>query len=263
MSASSQPAVLFTVDGGVGQLTLNRPASYNAFNRDMALALQAALKRCADDDRIRAVHLTGAGKAFCSGQDLKEAARAEAADIDRLLGEQLHPVVEGLRRLEKPVVGALNGLAAGAGASIALACDITVAAHSAKLVQAFVRIGLIPDSGGTWLLPRLVGWQRAAGLMMLGEPIAAQEAADMGMIYRVFPDASFAEESLELARRLAQLPTRAIGLTKRALARSLANTFEQQLDQEMALQREAIQTDDFREGLQAFLEKRPPRFSGH
>ncbi len=260
-SKSPQGAVLVSQEGAVGHLTLNRPEVYNAFNRDMALALQEALDVFADDPSIRAIYLGATGKAFCSGQDLKEAT-GTGASLERLLGEQLHPVVERLRYIEKPVLCAVNGMAAGAGASLALACDITVAAASAQFSQAFVKIGLIPDSGSTWLLPRLVGMQRAAGLMMLGKTIAASEAEAMGMIYKCFPNDSFLEESALLAHQLAELPTRAIALTKKALNDSFGNSLEEQLEHEMELQRIATATRDFREGITAFLEKRKPGFEG-
>ncbi|GIV31685.1 MAG: 2-(1,2-epoxy-1,2-dihydrophenyl)acetyl-CoA isomerase [Saprospiraceae bacterium] len=252
--------ILFEKSDDVAWITLNRPQVYNAFNREMALALQDVLKRCADDPHVRAIYLTGAGKAFCSGQDLQEAIQTD--NLHTILSEHYNPIIRLLRSIEKPIVCAVNGVAAGAGANIALACDITVAAESASFLQAFSKIGLIPDSSGTFFLPRLVGMQRATALMMLAEKVPATEAAAMGMIYRCFPDDAFVEESRKIAVQLAGMPTRGLGLTKRALNASLSNDLESQLQLEDRLQTEAGQTHDYREGVQAFLEKRPPRFKG-
>lgn len=252
--------LLFEKTDDVAWITLNRPAVYNAFNREMALALQDTLRQCADDRQVRAIYLTGAGKAFCSGQDLQEAMQMDNLHI--ILHEHYNPIVRLLRGIEKPIVCAVNGVAAGAGANIALACDITVAAESASFLQAFSKIGLIPDSSGTFFLPRLVGWQRAAALMMLAEKVPAREAEAMGMIYRCYPDDVFVEESRKLALQLATMPTKGLGLTKRALNASLSNNLEAQLLLEDQLQSEAGQTYDYKEGVQAFLEKRKPKFCG-
>ena len=251
-----------SVKNQVATLTLQRPSVYNSFNGPMALALQEALDHCKVDPEIRAVYLTGAGKAFCAGQDLQEVIGEDAPRLEAILQNHLNPIIQKLRSLEKPVVGAVNGVAAGAGANIALACDITIASDKASFLQAFVKIGLIPDSGGTYLLPRLIGWQRAAALMMLGEKISAEEAAQMGMIYKVFPHDSFATEAYAIAERLAQLPTAAIGLTKRALNYSFTNDLDKQLAIEEQLQTSAGLTADYQEGVQAFIEKRKPKFIG-
>lgn len=255
-------SIQFELIGQVGMITLNRPQVYNAFNREMALALQSRLDQCAADDGIGAVLLTGAGKAFCAGQDLQEVVSENGPSLKVILSEHYNPVITRIRALEKPVVAAVNGVAAGAGANIALACDVVVATESASFIQAFSKIGLIPDSGGTYHLPRLIGWQRASALMMTGDKIAAREALSMGMLYRVLPDESFAEEALKLAGRLAEMPTRALALTKKALNGSLENNLDQQLILEDRLQSEAGATDDYREGVAAFLEKRPARFKG-
>lgn len=252
--------LLFEKKDNVGWLTLNRPEVYNAFNREMALALQDALRDCEADSNIRAIYLTGAGKAFCSGQDLQEAIHTD--NLHRILSEHYNPIVRLLRRIEKPIVCAVNGVAAGAGANIALACDVTVAAASATFIQAFSKIGLIPDSSGTFFLPRLVGFQRASALAMLGDKVTAPQAEAMGMIYRSFPDETFVEESHKLVLTLATMPTKGLGLTKRALNASLFNNLEQQLELEDALQTIAGQTHDYKEGVTAFLEKRKPTFLG-
>jgi 2-(1,2-epoxy-1,2-dihydrophenyl)acetyl-CoA isomerase len=249
--------------GPLALIRLNRPDKYNCFNRAMALELQAALDDCRDDEAIRAVYLTGVGKAFCSGQDLNEVTGENAPSFSTILNEHFNPIILRLRRLEKPVLCGVNGVAAGAGANIALACDITVAACSARFIQAFCNIGLLPDSGGTYFLPRLVGLQRATALMMLGDPVTAEEAAAIGMIYRAFPDDSFDQEAMALAERLSQMPTRALAMTKRALNYSMFNNdLEKQLATEEQLQSAAGQTEDYREGVQAFKEKRKAMFKG-
>lgn len=254
--------VLVSVENQVATLSLNRPSVYNSFNRDMALALQNALDQCKDDPEIRAVYLTGVGKAFCAGQDLQEVLGEDAPSLEVILQQHLNPIIQKIRALQKPVVCAVNGVAAGAGANIAIACDITVASEKASFLQAFVKIGLIPDSGGTYLLPRLIGWQRAAALMMLGEKISAAEAAQMGMIYKVFPTDTFEKEARDIAERLAKLPTAAIGLTKRALDYSFTNDLDKQLAIEEQLQTTAGLSSDYQEGVQAFVEKRKPIFTG-
>lgn len=247
----------------LAEIALNRPEKYNCFNRQMALELQAALDDCRDDELIRAVYLTGIGKAFCSGQDLQEVTSEDAPSFSTILSEHFNPIIIRLRELEKPVVCGVNGVAAGAGANIALACDLTVAAESASFIQAFCKIGLIPDSGGTFILPRLVGWQRAAGMMLLGDPVPAPEAERIGLIYKVFPDKTFAKEARALAERLAHMPTKALSMTKRALNYSMFNNeLEKQLAIEEQLQSSAGLTEDYQEGVQAFLEKRKPVFKG-
>lgn len=247
---------------GVGYITLNRPDKYNSFNREMAMELQEALDDCAGDDEVRCIYLTGAGKGFCSGQDLSEAINPSPEDFERLVSEHYNATILRIRNVEKPVIAAVNGVAAGAGANIALACDIVLAAESASFIQAFSKIGLIPDSGGTYFLPRLVGMQRAAALMMTGEKVAAADAVAMGMIYKSFADDVFEAEAKKMATMLAQMPTRGIGLTKRLLNSTYNHSIEGQLDMEMRTQVIAGSTHDFKEGVQAFLEKRKPVFKG-
>lgn len=261
----SERTVLLSRDGGVAVLTLNRPDKLNSFTVAMHEELARHLDAIAADAELRAVLLTGAGRAFCAGQDLSDRVMGDG-DAPPDLGETLErwylPLVRRLRNLEKPVVCAVNGVAAGAGANVALACDIVIAARSASFIQAFCKIGLIPDAGGTYTLPRLVGEARAKGLALLGDKLPAEEAAAWGLIWRVVDDANLMDEATALVRRLAAGPTRGLGLTKRALNASFANDLDAQLDLERDLQREAGRTEDYREGVQAFLEKRPPRFQG-
>lgn len=254
--------ILFEQIGAVGKITLNRPQVYNSFNREMALALQQCLDICRDDASVRAIYLTGAGKAFCAGQDLQEVIGENAPELTTILSEHYNPVITRIRALEKPVIAAVNGVAAGAGANIALACDVVVANASASFIQAFSKIGLIPDSGGTFFLPRLVGWQRASALMMLGDKVTAAQAEQMGMIYKTIPNEDFATQSWQLAETLSQMPTKGLAYTKRALNHSFANDLNAQLALEDELQTRAGHTHDYREGVQAFLEKRRPEFKG-
>ena len=252
--------LLVTRRDAVHVLSLNRPDRLNAFNPSMSAALLSALGAAAGDETCRAILLRGEGRGFCSGQDLS--AVPEAADLGHLLEIRYAPIIRALRTIPKPVVCAVHGVAAGAGANLAFACDIVVAAQSARFVQAFIRIGLIPDVGGTWFLPRGAGAARARAMAMLGEPVEAPQAEQWGLIWRTFPDDAVMDEAGKLAAQLAALPTHAMGLIKRALDVSETNTLEQQLTVEQELQREAGYTPDFREGMQAFLEKRPPRFAG-
>jgi len=254
--------ILWSIDSGVARITLHRPAVFNAMHHAMRQEVLDALDLCRKEDAVRAVYLTGAGRAFCAGQDLQEVTDPKGPLLHDILASGYNPIVRAIRNLEKPVVCAVNGVAAGAGANIALACDITVAAASASFTQAFSKIGLIPDSGGTWTLPRLVGLQRASALMMLSDKVSAEEAAAMGMIWKVFPDDAFASESLRIAETLAQMPTRALGMTKRALNRAFSNDFNTQLTLEDELQTQAGHTHDYQEGVAAFLEKRKPVFKG-
>lgn len=255
--------ILIEKSEGVATLTLNRPDKFNSFCREMAFELQAALDEAAQDDSIRCVLLTGEGKAFCAGQDLAEAIDENGIELAQIVAEHYNPMIEKMRAIGKPVVCAVNGVAAGAGANIALAGDIVVASSSAYFIQAFSKIGLIPDSGGTYFLPRLVGFQKAAAYMMLGDKIMAEEAERVGMIYKVFSDESFKEESRKLATLLAQMPTKAIALTKSLLNQSYANTLTAQLNLEGKLQVEAADSHDYKEGVNAFLEKRKPVFKGN
>lgn len=255
--------ILIEKEDNVAYITLNRPDKYNSFNREMALALQSSLDDCANNEAIRCIYITGAGKGFCAGQDLAEATDPATLDFERIVREHYNPVIYKLRNIEKPIIAAVNGVAAGAGANIALACDIVLAAENASFIQAFSKIGLIPDSGGTFMLPRLIGMQRAAALMMTADKVSAPEAVSMGMIYKSFPDDVFTSESKKMALSLAQMPTRGIGLTKKLLNQSYNNDLEQQLEVEKTLQVEAGTTHDFKEGVQAFLEKRKPVFKGN
>lgn len=255
-------SILFQITDGVARFTLNRPQVYNSFNRAMAFQFVAYLDQCAADPAVRALLLTGMGKAFCAGQDLQEVADPNGPSLTNILKEHYNPIVVRIRSIEKPVVCAVNGVAAGAGANIALACDITLAAESASFIQAFSKIGLIPDSGGTYFLPRLIGFQKATALAMLGDRVSAAEAERMGMIYKVLPDEQLEAESLRIAQALAQMPTKALGLTKRAFNASMSNDLATQLQLEEELQTAAGHTRDFKEGVQAFLEKRKPVFRG-
>jgi 2-(1,2-epoxy-1,2-dihydrophenyl)acetyl-CoA isomerase len=255
--------ILYTKENGIGKIVLNRPKSYNSFNREMAFAVQAALKDCQEDKAIRVVVLTGEGKAFCAGQDLVEVTSGELnPGFKAILEEHYNPIILAIRNLEKPVVAAVNGVAAGAGANIALACDIVVAADSASFIQAFSGIGLIPDSGGTYFLPRLVGFQKAVALAMLGDKISAAEAETMGMIYKAVPAEGFEEFVSTLATRLANMPTYGLALTKKAFQEGLNNSLEQQLAVEGKLQISASESEDYHEGVKAFIEKRKPVFKG-
>ena len=254
-------SILFEIKNSIGCITLNRPDKLNSFNREMSLLMQEKLDACKSND-VRCVYITGAGKGFSAGQDLAEVADTNGPGLNVILSEHYNPIVMRIRKLEKPVVAAVNGVAAGAGANIALCCDIVVAAQSASFLQAFSKIGLIPDSGGTHTLPRLIGWQKASALMMLGEKVPATDAERLGMVYKVFPDESFAEESLKIATTLAQMPTKGLAYTKRILSLSFNNTFEDQLQDEDIFQQRAAQTYDYQEGVKAFLEKRKPVFKG-
>ncbi len=254
--------LLFTKENGVGIIKLNRPEVYNSFTRDMALAMQAALDECKADTEVRAIYITAQGKAFSAGQDLQEAIGDNDLDLVRILQEHFNPLVTRLRTIEKPIVAAVNGVAAGAAANLAFACDIVVASEKASFIQAFSKIGLIPDSAGTYFLPRLIGFQKASALMMLGDKVSATDAEKMGMIYKVLPAESFAEDSMAIALKLAQMPTKGLGYTKRALNESLSNDLERQLFLEIELQDEAGQTSDYQEGVNAFLEKRKANFTG-
>jgi len=257
-----EDSILFEIEGSVAYITLNRPKVYNSFNREMALAMQAALDQCKEDENVRAVYITGNGKAFCAGQDLQEVVAEDGPELSTILTQHYNPIITRLRELEKPVVAAVNGVAAGAGANIALACDIVVADEKAAFIQAFSKIGLIPDSGGTYFLPRLIGFQKAAALMMLGDKIEAAEAERLGMIYEYYTSDCFEEEAKAIAQKLASMPTKGLGYTKRALNYSMTNELPNQLAIEDQLQTAAGQTEDYKEGVQAFLEKRKPKFTG-
>jgi 2-(1,2-epoxy-1,2-dihydrophenyl)acetyl-CoA isomerase len=259
------PSVLVSVAAGVETITLNRPEKLNALNPEMHTQLRAALERASNDAEIRALLLTGAGRGFCTGQDLAErdvSAGAAPIDLSVSLGSHYNPLVRRLRALPKPIVCAVNGVAAGAGANLALACDIVIAARSAMFVQAFARLGLVPDSGGTYFLPRLVGTARAMGLALLAEPLSAERAEQWGLIWKAVDDERLGDEALALARTLASGPTKGYALLKRALYGSATHSLDAQLDLERDLQREAGFSEDYREGVSAFKEKRTPRFKG-
>lgn len=255
-------SILFEINNSIAFITLNRPEKFNSFNREMALLLHKSLDKCESNKEIRCVFITGAGKAFCAGQDLAEVAAPNGPGMKKILSEHYNPIISKIRNLNKPVIAAVNGIAAGAGANIALCCDVIITAQSASFIQAFSKIGLIPDSGGTFFLPRLIGFQKASALMMLGDKISAEEAERLGMIYKIFPDSSFKEETEKIALTLASLPTIGLAYTKEALNKSLGQTLEQQLKTEDELQQKAALTKDFEEGVSAFLEKRKAIFKG-
>jgi 2-(1,2-epoxy-1,2-dihydrophenyl)acetyl-CoA isomerase len=258
-------SILVSRDAGVLSITLNRPDKLNAFNPEMHALLRGALEQALDDSSVRALLLTGAGRGFCAGQDLSERSLSpEAAPIDLSvsLGSNYNPLVRRLRALPKPIVCAVNGVAAGAGANIALACDIVLAARSASFVQSFAKLGLVPDSGGTYFLPRLVGVARAMGLALLGDRISAEDAERWGLIWKAIDDARLLEEATAMARALAEGPTRGYGLIKKAIYASAGNSLDAQLDLERDLQREAGFSADYREGVAAFMQKRKPSYEG-
>lgn len=253
---------LFNVDEGLATITLNRPDKLNAFNRTMALEVQDCLDRCAALHDIRAVLITGLGKGFSAGQDLAEIIDPNGPSMAEILSQHYNPIVRKIREMAKPVIAGVNGVAAGAGANIALCCDIVVAKESAAFIQAFSKIGLIPDSGGTFFLPRLIGWQKASALMMTGDKVSATEAERMGMVYKVLPDDSFEADIRKFATTMAGMPTKALAMTKHALNYSLSNDYLTQLELEDKLQQEAALSYDYREGIEAFVNKRTPEFKG-
>ena len=256
-------SISLKIENKVAFIALNRPEVFNSFNREMALNLQGKLDDCEKNDEVRAIVLTGSGKAFCAGQDLKEVTSPELnPGFKAILEEHYNPIIERIRAIEKPIIGAVNGVAAGAGANIALACDIVVANEKASFIQAFSKIGLIPDSAGTFFLPRLIGFQKASALMMTGDKVDAVEAERIGMIYKYFSVETFEEEVNKLAVKMAKMPTKGLGLTKRVLNESLVNNLQEQLALESKYQIEAAQTEDYSEGVNSFVEKRKPNFIG-
>lgn len=258
-----QKDIFISIKDGVATLRLNRPDVFNSFNRAMALELQAELDRCASNEEVRAIVLTGSGRAFCAGQDLGEVTSEKLnPGFKTILEEHYNPIIKRIREIKKPVVAAVNGVAAGAGANIALACDIVIASERASFIQAFSKIGLVPDSGGTFFLPRLIGFQRASALMLLGDKVSAEEALAMGMLYKMVPHDNLEEEVVKIANTLAAMPTKALGMTKELINASMTNTLEDQLSMESKYQIEAAQSEDYKEGVTAFMEKRKPVFKG-
>ena len=257
-------SILLKIENKVAYIMLNRPEVFNSFNREMALNLQSTLDDCDNNEEVRAIVLSGSGKAFCAGQDLKEVTDPELnPGFKKILEEHYNPIITRLRSVKKPIIGAINGVAAGAGANIALACDIVVAHEKVSFIQAFSLIGLVPDSAGTFFLPRLIGFQKAQALAMLGDKISAEEAEKMGMIYKSVPLEEFEETISKLAVKVANMPTKALGLIKELFNKSMTNTLEDQLALESKLQIEAASSNDYAEGVAAFIEKRKPNFKGN
>jgi 2-(1,2-epoxy-1,2-dihydrophenyl)acetyl-CoA isomerase len=255
--------ILSKIENNIGFINLNRPDAFNSFNREMALLLQQRLDDFSTNTEVRAIVITGNGKAFCAGQDLKEVISPELNPGFRaILEEHYNPIITRIRTIEKPILAAVNGVAAGAGANIALACDVVLASENASFIQAFSKIGLVPDSAGTFFLPRLIGFQKASALCMLGDKVSALDAEKMGMIYKAIPADQFETEVQKTAETLANLPTLALGLTKRLLNQSLSNDLTSQLQAEGNLQIQASESHDFKEGVAAFVEKRKPEFKG-
>lgn len=260
----SNNSILIKIENKIAYITLNRPEVFNSFNREMAFLLQDTLDACEKNDEVRAIVLTGNGKAFCAGQDLKEVTDPNLnPGFKKILEEHYNPIITRIRSIKKPIIGAINGVAAGAGANIALSCDIVVAHEKVNFIQAFSLIGLVPDSAGTFFLPRLIGFQKALALAMLGDKISAEEAERLGMIYKMIPLENFEEEVHKLALKMANMPTKALGMIKELYNKSMSNTLEDQLALESKLQIEAAQTNDYAEGVAAFIEKRKPNFKGN
>jgi len=253
--------IIFTLKDNVGTIKLNRTDVLNSFNKEMAEETQEALKECEKNENVRAIIITGEGRAFCAGQDLAEAMKA-GSDLATIVKKQYNPIIKLIRNIEKPVIAAVNGVAAGAGANIAFACDFVIAAKSTLFIQSFSKIGLIPDSGGTFFLPRIAGFARATAMMMLGDKLTSEKALEYGLVYKVADDENVISEANSLAQHLAKMPTRGLGLTKKALNNSYYNSLNEQLSLEEKLQDEAGHTKDYSEGVKAFLEKRKPQFTG-
>ena len=256
-------SVLLEIKNNIAFITLNRPDKFNSFNKTMAFRMQEVLDECTTNKNVRCILITGNGKAFSAGQDIGELTSENPPTISQILCDHYNPIVTRIRNIPLPIVCAVNGVAAGAGANIALACDIVLASHSASFIQAFSKIGLIPDSGGTYTLPRLIGFQKASALMMLGDKVSATDALQMGMIYKVFADESLQEESLNIATTLAEMPTKGLAYTKFVLNHSAQNSLNEQLKLEDEYQQLAARTNDYNEGITAFLEKRKPVFKGN
>lgn len=257
------PYILTDIDANVAVITLNRPEVFNSFNREMAFQMQDALDACESDNSVRAIVITGSGKAFGAGQDLKEVTDPDLnPGFSKILEEHYNPIITRIRNIKKPIIAAVNGVAAGAAANIALACDIVIADEKASFIQAFSKIGLIPDSAGTFFLPRLIGFQKALALCMLGDKIEANEAERLGMIYKVSASEDFQQDVKTLAHKMAAMPTKSLGMIKELFNKSMNNTLEQQLALESELQIKAAESDDYAEGVSAFIEKRQPNFKG-
>ena len=248
--------------GAVRYITLNRPEAFNSFDRVMGRAFQEELDKASSDDSVRCIVITGEGRAFCAGQDLKEVTAPNAPNFKIIVEETYNASIRRICAMRKPIVAAVNGVAAGAGANIALACDLTIATDSASFIQAFSKIGLIPDSGGTWWLPRLVGMQRAKALAFFGEKLSAKDAVDMGLIYKSVHDEGFYAEVEAISTKLSGMPTYAIGLTKAAFHKGMTADLDEQLDRELDYQFRAADSEDYAEGVASFLEKRTPKFTG-
>jgi 2-(1,2-epoxy-1,2-dihydrophenyl)acetyl-CoA isomerase len=259
----SNNSIELKIENNTAWISLNRPEVFNSFNREMALSLQENLDACEINPEVRAIVITGKGKAFCAGQDLKEVTTPEInPGFKKILEEHYNPIIRRIRKIEKPIIAAVNGVAAGAGANIALACDVVVVSEKASFIQAFSKIGLVPDNAGTFFLPRLIGFQKASALMMLGDKVSAIEAEKLGMVYKVLSAEDFISEVAILANTMAQMPTKALGMTKRLLNESLTSNLSDQLDMEAVLQIEAAASEDYSEGVNAFVEKRKANFKG-
>ncbi len=254
--------LIINKEGYVTYIYLNRPDKFNSFNKEMAIALQDELKKAEQEKSCRCIILSGQGKAFCAGQDLSEAIDKNGPGIKTIVEQHYNPLIQLIRNIKKPVIAAVNGVAAGAGANIALSCDIVVASENASFIQAFSKIALVPDSGGTFFLPKLIGLQRASALMMTGDKVPAQDALQMGMIYKIFSADIFNEAVLKLAEDISKMPTLALVATKELLNQSFANTLTQQLQKEGEYQTELAGKYDYNEGVNAFLEKRVAIFKG-
>ncbi len=257
-------SITLQIENKVAHIALNRPEVFNSFNREMAMRLQDTLDACEKNEEVRAIVLTGNGKAFCAGQDLKEVTDPDKnPGFKKILEEHYNPIITRIRAIKKPIIAAVNGVAAGAGANIALACDVVVADEKVSFIQAFSLIGLVPDSAGTFFLPRLIGFQKASALAMLGDKISAQEAERLGMIYKYVSTEEFDETINKLALKMANMPTKALGMIKELFNNSMTNDLEAQLALESKLQIEAAQSNDYAEGVAAFIEKRKPNFKGN
>lgn len=254
--------IQYTLDEGVLTITLNRPDVLNAFNRKMTDEIQEALRKAERDSAVRCIVFTGAGRAFSAGEDLKARTAEGNSDFGSTLRQRYNPIILKMRNMDKPVLGAINGVAAGAGCSLALACDMRIASEKARFIEVFVRVGLVPDSGSSFFLPRLVGTGKAFEMAFLGDEVSAEEALRLGLVNRVFPPEELEPATRELALRLAKGPTKAIGLAKRAINRALTMDLDQLLDYEVHAQEIAGATEDYQEGVAAFMEKRTPNFSG-